>query len=411
MNKHDNHYDLIIVGAGLAGASLAALMAKQQFRVALLETHLPKSLLTPNIIQQDTRPLALNYASKQILHHVGIWSRIENVTPITQVLVSEQGRFGKLRFHAKDYELPALGYVVPFTQLHQLLYDDCTHANEVTVIPISQLTAIHCCDEGADVHITTHRGERVLHADLLVGADGSQSTTRKLQGLPVKQHHSGDQAWITTLTLRGSHQNIAHERFTSEGALALLPLFTKNQVRLVWTLPQSKWHEIKQWDTLTTENYINRSFSAYFGNLRLSQHSQTFPLEISIAEQVISPGFVLLGNAAHTIYPLAAQGFNLGLADAAALCEILVEARNSKQSLGSLATLSRYQDWRTPMQQWVSRTTWMMSLLFGLRLFVIGPCRSLGLLFTDLCPPLKQSLGKRFLGLSGRSSSSILTCK
>lgn len=418
----EDAYDVIIVGAGLVGVSLAIALAKQNFRIALLETHLPSAIVdaattqtakndTPTIdTKTDHRPLTLNYASQQILAHLGLWDSLRaTAAPIHQVIVSEQGHFGKLRFHAHDYQLPALGYVVSLTQLHQQLYQQAARSSCIHLICIKQVSAIHHSTSQVTVDIITGSKTRVLRAQLLVGADGSQSITRSLHGLRTHEYAANDQAFIATLTAMKPHQHIAYERFTSQGTLAILPLLKENQLRLVWTLTQLQWEEIESWSHEKREAYLNRNFSMALGSLHLDKTYQRLPLKIFLAKKLICPGFVLLGNAAHTIYPLAAQGFNLGLNDAAALCDVITDARQQNEWIGHLNVLERYVAWRQPQQEWIAHTTWGISQLFGLKLPFAGLCRSVGLLLTDLCPSLKNNLGQHLLGLSGQLPRLVIT--
>jgi len=393
-------YDIIIIGAGLIGTSFALSLQNKGLKIALLETHLPNF---DKSTEADTRPLSLAYSSQVILNTLGIWSELADLaTPIKEVHVSEQKRFGTIHFQAKEEHVKALGYVVPFDALRRVLYQRVAQQAGVTFVPIQALKHIQNSAVGTAVTIDTVEGEKTLGADLLIGADGTHSTTRQLLGIDVTKTDSDEVALTATLERSQPHQQLAYERFTSSGILALLPLRNPNQYRLVWTLQRTLADTVATWSNEKFAAFVHDSFHHRLDDIRVLERGQQFPLLMQLAREHICPGAVLLGNAAHTIYPLAAQGFNLGLRDAVTLSDVLLDAKTNGENWADMETLSRYQKWRRQDQHWITRLTNDISQLFELHVPLLGSLRSVGLLATDLLPPIKHRLAKRFMGMSGR---------
>ena len=391
-------YDVIIVGAGLVGASLALLLGQSGLKIAVVENHLPDFSTIGN--KSDYRPLTLNYSSQLLLAQLKIWPLLSaNACPIKEVVVSEQGRFGKVRFQAADFQLPALGYVVPIMEVHQKIYQTAAKLTNISFLSIQNLVHIDSREDEVTAVVMIQDKRVNLKASLLIGADGTHSHTRLLQNIAVDQIKLNQQALIFTLKLKENHRFVAYERFTKKGTLALLPLSDFQHIRLVWTLNHKILQEVSTWNPKQLLDYINSCFASFLGPIQFISQQQNLALEILVAKEQIKPGFVLIGNAAHTLYPLAAQGFNLGLADAAVLAEILILGWNKGQPLGELNLLKKYTDRRLSHQAWVNHFTFSLTQLFEIQLPLAGSLRSLTMTATDFLPIIKTMLGKRLLGL------------
>lgn len=389
-------FDVVIAGAGLAGCSLALALQQQGLKIALLEKHLPDFS-----DEQDNsfRPISLSHASVEICKTLGLWSSLSRLAaPIRQVRVSQQYAFGGLSFDAKDYHLDALGQVVPFKALHRALYQAISQQTGVSIVPINVIDSAE-----PNLVVQTAQGIKTFVASLLVAADGAQSTVRQLLNIPVTTRQKDEMALIARLDLASPHQSMAFERFCDQGILALLPLSAVNSYGFVWTMPSTKASEVKQWDDITLQQFISQQFGRRLPAIKSLDRGILWPLRTVIADQQIAEKSVLLGNAAHTIYPLAAQGFNLALRDVAALAEILVQALMSGQALGSQATLKKYCDWRLQEQKKIITLTSNIAGAATLKLPLASCMRGLGLLAVDLFPPLKRRIAELTLGLSGKS--------
>ncbi|WP_264435820.1 2-octaprenyl-6-methoxyphenyl hydroxylase [Coxiella endosymbiont of Dermacentor marginatus] len=402
-----NKLDLIIIGAGLIGTSLAVSISMQNhgLRIKILEHNLPNINLP---LQKDMRPIALSYASYQILRALGIWESLDPEScPIFTVHVSDQGALGTLCFRSSELGISALGYVVPFYKLQETLYQKAASQNNVEIIPITEILAIHCNNDMSSVNYMTVEGEKDIQASLLVAADGTQSTARRLLNIPIEEKNENEVALVASMELTKPHNQVAYERFTPQGTLAILPLFAQNQCRLVWSLSKQLADKVSQYSDTEFQDKIQKIFKNRLGDIKSLKRSKQFPLQLLVAKEQIRPSFVLLGNAAHTLYPIAAQGFNLGLRDAAALSELIVSTYQWHDPLIKIDILQEYIKWRKEDQDRIIRVTRNISQWFDLRLPLVNRVRGLGLLITELLPPIKNQLAKRLLGLSGRLPKSM----
>jgi 2-octaprenyl-6-methoxyphenol hydroxylase len=397
----DEHDDIVMIGAGLVGAGFLAALRNSDFRITVLETHVPG--LTEGAA--DSRPLSLTCSSQRILDTLGLWTALaDSAAPMMTVHVSEQSRFGVLRFSAAEAGVPALGYVVSSDSLQTALYEQAAQNPRVRFVPIQQLTGIeHRPENHHQVSAQTINGEKIFTAELIVAADGAHSTTRELAGIKAREQASGEFALTLELELSQPHQQTAYERFTREGVIALLPLRDPHRCRAVWILTGDTLAQVQAASDAQLAQSLRAAMNERLGDWRIVSRGKAFPLETVMAQEQIRPGLALLGNAAHTLYPLAAQGFNLGLRDAATLAQVLVDARQNHQAIGDESVLQRYVDWRLSDQRWISGLTSGVSQLFGCHLPGLGLLRGAGLLAADLLPPLKRRLAQRLMGLAGKA--------
>jgi 2-octaprenyl-6-methoxyphenol hydroxylase len=395
----NENYDLIISGAGLVGASLALALQNAPFKIAVLETHLPETL-SPHTL---TRPLSLSYGSQKILETLGIWQELsDHAQVITQVHVSEEKRLGALHFRAKEENVPALGYVVPANLLQKILYQRAAQISPVQFISMQKIIDVQQQEQGVSIKLQTIQGEKKLKTELLVVAEGTHSTTRELLGMQIQEQTNDWLALTATIEISQNHQSIAYERFIQQGVVAVLPLKNVYHCRVVWVLPQSFAQTTLDWSERQFIEFFQKTLPDCLGSWRILDRSRPFPLPKLKAKEQIRAGVVLLGNSAHTLYPLAAQGFNLGLRDAAALAELLINARQQQHNLGDKQVLQSYLDWRMNDQRWIRGLTNGASQLFDLQIPGLGLLRGIGLLAADLTPLLKHKLAKRLMGLSGK---------
>lgn len=392
--------DILLIGAGLVGTSLIVALKQQGLRIRVLEHHLPQVMTKT---ATDSRPVALSYGSQRILQSLGLWGNLAPLAcPISAVHVSNQGTLGRIHFAAQELQVPALGYVVPYDDLQQALYHQAANQEGVEFISSEEIISIHCDDLGGTVVAKTANGEQTFSAELLIATDGTRSTARKLLQIETAEKNDQEIAATALITLREPHQSVAYERFTDQGTLALLPLSDAKKYRLVWTLSQTAADELTNKTNTQIIDEIQQIFHNRLPSIVDFQWDHRYPVTTVIAKEKIRPSFVLLGNAAQTIYPLAAQGFNLALRDVAVLSEVLIEARAAQQLLGDLSVLRKYVDWRSGDQQRTIGITRQINNLFGYHWPLANRARGLGLLATDLILPLKKRLAWQLMGLSGR---------
>ncbi len=382
--------NIVIAGAGLVGLSFALCMKARGLSIQILETHLPE-IITQS--QTDSRPISLSFGSVRILKALGVWDALEKVAcPILSVHVSEQGRFGTTCFSAQEQNVPALGYVVPFAQLQSALYREAASQPDIEITSIQSIQTIQTDENGVILEINLRHEKYRPNANLFIAADGTYSKCRDLLGISHTEKNHGDVARIYQLQLSENHDHTAYERFTKQGVLAILSLYEKNKAQLVWTITPRIAKKINDWDDEKILLFLQDAFE---GRLAISnaKKSAEFPLKTIIAEKQIAPSAVLLGNAAHTIYPVAAQGFNLGLHDAALLSDCI-----RRDAIYHVSDLQKYETQVSAHQQKIFCITDQLISLFDLPL--MGGLRGLGLFTTDLMSPLKNNLAKRTMGIA-----------
>lgn len=390
--------DIVIIGAGLVGTATAVVMNALGFSSILLEQHIPIS----DHQSEDSRPLALSYGSYRILDTLKVMDQLAEASPIREVQVSSQGTLGGLHFRARDFGVSALGYVTQFPMLQRALYRMATNAAAITSVSIRNITDIEILSDSVTVTAETETGARCFKGALLIAADGAHSFVRQYLNIKTEMSDHEEVALTALLECASPHQAIAEQRFTEWGVIGLLPLYNLLNYRLVWTMSSSQASEIASWTDDKKKSVLNHIFSDRIAKIINIHWGQNYPVKTVIAKKSIAPPVVLVGNAAQTLYPVAAQGFNLALRDIAILADVLQDARWQGLPLGSPTVLANYGDWRAPDQKRAVRLTECISDLFGLDIPGLNAFRGLGLLGADLFWPIKKRLGQTLMGIAGR---------
>jgi 2-octaprenyl-6-methoxyphenol hydroxylase len=391
-----SRFNIAIVGGGLVGASLAlALQAGAKARgwkIVLIEPFAPGETWQPSY---DARSSALSFGARRIYERLGLWQQISRrAEPILQIQVSDQGRFGATRLSAMEEGVPALGYVVENAWLGQCLWA----ALDNDVISWRVPAEVQSMQAVADGYRVTLNDETELECDLAILADGGRSSLREQLGIAVHQRPYDQSALIANITPSEAHCGQAFERFTEEGPMALLPL-PENRCALVWTRTGNDTRRLAALDDRSFLDELQGVFGYRLGTLRQVGARHVYPLALIEAQEQIRSNLVILGNAAHSLHPIAGQGFNLSLRDADALAETLLD---SDAPLGDLATLQAYRDRQRMDQQLTVGFSDKVTRLFGSKQSVIATGRNLGLLGLDLLPPAKRWFARQAMGLGTR---------
>jgi 2-octaprenyl-6-methoxyphenol hydroxylase len=403
MPNNNSHYDLIIIGGGMVGASLACALGSQQLRIAMVEAVAFKAESQPSY---DDRAIALSFGTHKIFNGIGVWRYlVPHVTPIKHIHVSEQGAFGVTRLHHNDEGVEALGYVATARDIGRALISQLRTLNNVDIISPAQLTDLHIDDD--NVTVTVNKGKKALTitSTLLVAADGGQSTTRELLGIAVSKTDYQQSAVIANVSCQQPHQHIAFERFTPNGPLAVLPMSMngdEHRCSIVWTQPRNNVEAIIELDEQNFLAKLQQSFGNRLGRFLKVGKRSVYPLYLMHVQEQIRPRVALIGNAAHTLHPIAGQGFNLGLRDVAALAEIIVNAHDAQTDIGDLAVLQHYAQWRKADHKHIIGFTDTLVRVFSNHFFPLQTARTAGLLALDTFPPAKHVLAKHTMGLAGR---------
>jgi 2-octaprenyl-6-methoxyphenol hydroxylase len=398
-------YDVIIAGGGMVGASLAHALAGGGLRVAVVE---PVPLTAAAQPSYDDRAIALAYGTRRILEGLGVWAAIApHAEPIRRVHVSDRGHFGFTHLDARDEDADALGYVVTARDLGAaLLAPLAERADLLCPARVAdfevELDHVRVTLEpvGSDTSVGAPSPARSITARLLVAADGGRSAIRERLGIAQRHHAYGHHAVVANVTPSLPHQGVAFERFTETGPLALLPM-TQNRCGLVWTARDADLADVLALDDRAFLAALQERFGFRLGRFVAVGRRSHYPLELRLAETQVLDRVAIIGNAAHTVHPIAGQGFNLGIRDVAMLADVLVEADRTGRDLGALAVLTDYEAARRRDQRTVALATDVLARLFTNPLGPLRVARNLGMTVLDALPPAKHLLARVGMGLAG----------
>ena len=412
--KREKPYDIVIAGGGMIGTSLALALAPLGLRTAVVEAVPRRAAAQPSF---DDRTTALSRSSQRMFQAMGLWDRIAAAaTPILRIHVSDRGRFGFSRIDAEQQGVEALGYVVINRVLGSVLQTAFDDLGCVEMHCPARIIAAQSSREEARVTVEAERGKaRELCSRLLVVADGANSSVRRMLGIDVKQVAYGQRAVIGNLQPEKPLQHVAYERFTAEGPIALLPM-ADDRAGFVWTVGEHDAERVLDLDDEAFLAELQHAFGNRLGEFAKVGKRTAYPLALSKASRLTTQRAVLVGNAAHGLHPVAAQGFNLGLRDVAALCDCIADARHlasEPDESGELAAvesfdcgapliLQRYSSWRRGDQQKLVGFTDGLVRLFGDSRGPVRALRNIGMLGFDLIPGVRSLFAKHTMGLAGK---------
>lgn len=407
--KQTNEYDLIIVGAGMVGASLALGLFRhgaKDLKVALIEAR------EPNISSEssfDDRNLALSLSTHRILSAFGLWSDLQAmVTPIERIHVSEQHRFAAVRMNADMLGLPALGYALKARDLGHVLIQHLGKISVLDFICPAKVIEVEHGSSSISVLVERDGKDERLKANLLVLADGSLSKTRDMLGFQMRQKDYSQGAIVSNVSTQRPHHFTAYERFNQEGPLALLPS-GEERCGLVFTVGNKNLDRYMNMDDGEFIQAVEDRFGRRLGRfIRLGKRT-SYPLRMLVSETPYKGRVLLLGNSAHSIHPNMAQGFNLGLRDVAGLIEVINEMSQQKKDIGSEECLQSYQSLRQDDQDRVIKLTDGLASTFYNDDLVKSALRNIGLLVTDLLPGIKKHVMYTAMGIKGRQPQLVRT--
>lgn len=401
VNSGASQVDVAIVGGGLVGASLALALAPTGLKTALIEGVAPDANAQPSF---DDRTTALGNGTRRSFEALGIWSQVApKAAPIRRIHVSDAGRFGFARLEASEHGIDAFGYVVTNRVLGTALRAAMTALPDLELRMPAKCTGV-ALHEG-DVELATEPAASPLRARLVVAADGADSKVRTAAGLVATLEDYRQVAIVSHVRSSRPADGTAYERFTPEGPFAVLPLFD-GAYGVVWTLAPEAAERVL---ALSDKDYLaalQGEFGWRIGRLLSVGQRNAYPLRLSRAETLTGQRVVLIGNAAQGLHPVAGQGFNLGLRDAATLAELLAEAvrrDGSRADVGSPAILREFASRRVADRDGVTRFTDGLVKLFGDTRPGVPLLRDLGLLLFDLSPTAKQALSRLSWGFAGRT--------
>jgi len=390
--------DVAIVGSGLVGSALACALDGSGLSVTLIEAQAPQSPAGGVGNALDRRNLALAKRSVETLSRLGVWSQAATQsTAIRDVHVSRRGDFAKLRLAAGDLGLEAFGHTVPAPVLGEALQTRLGACAQLQRLQPATLADWHEDASELRLDIETADGDCSLTARVLVAADGTDSKTRERAGIGVARHDYAQTAIVGNVSLDREHGGRAFERFLDDGLVAMLPLAGR-ACGFVWAMPADQARLAMDCDDTGFLGGLQDVFGSRLGAFRRLGKRQAWPLRAVTANQLTAPRLVLVGNAAQTVHPVGAQGFNLGLRDAVTLAEVLVTAHNEVRDIGCVDTLERYARRRQPDREATVATSDALVALFGSSNGMLRIARSAALAAAERIPLLKRGLARRGMG-------------
>lgn len=401
--------DIIIVGAGVAGASFAAILKDSGIRCALVETEVfthavgDDTTLNPGI-NSDTnispRVLALSHASKNILQCVGAWDEIPTncIGLFRKMHVWDEHGLGEVNFNSADISESVMGYIVEQMVVEGALEMVLNKTEHLSWFRPSKAKLLGY--EGDKICLSLDDG-RQLSAKLLIAADGQSSTIRRLARINFKTHTYHQYALICVVETEHPHGEVARQRFLRNGPLAFLPMNGVNQCGVIWSTTPEHAAELQTMDTAMFSKLLAEAFDYQAGSILKIGTRATFPLARARAETYCRPRIALVGDAAHRIHPLAGQGANLGLLDVASLAELVLQAKEKGRDIGTWSVLRKYERWRKGENSTMMMVVEGFKYLFENKTELVSCLRNAGMDMFDSIRPIKHEVMKRGMGLEG----------
>ncbi|MBE2897549.1 2-octaprenyl-6-methoxyphenyl hydroxylase [Pasteurellaceae bacterium 20609_3] len=396
--RNSQHYDVVIIGGAMSGATLALMLAQAKLRVAVVEQHLPKAHHDGGF---DARCIALSHGSMQLLNRVrgaqcSLLGAVRgDLCGIEQIHISDQGHSGMVTLEAAKLNLRALGAVVPLARMGEVLMRFINAQENIDYLAPASVERVDYLADSVQVTLTD--GSQ-LDSQLLVAADGTHSRTARAAGIGLETLSDyGQSAVIANVKTELPHQHRAFERFTANGPVALLPMHD-NVMSLVWCERQARAEALMAASEPHFLSELQRAFGWRLGKLEHVSPRFCYPLKLQKAQLLHAQRLVLVGNAAQTLHPIAGQGFNLGLRDIATLAVMLGQAHAQGQDLGASALLSDYARARENDKTRIMQLTDSLVSIFANPLLPFAVGRNLGLGWLACNRTLRQHFIKPTLG-------------
>jgi 2-polyprenylphenol 6-hydroxylase len=381
-------FDIVIIGGGLVGASLAVALKESDLKIALIESHLPLTL--PADASWDSRIYAISPGSAAFLQDYGVWQMLDKarITPVHDMAVFGDDNAARLDFSAYDLGVSELAYIVENRQLQINVWNALTAANKnIKIFCPAQCASFTWHESHIDVQLTDGS---LLQSALVVGADGANSWVRKQAGIEVARHAYQQVGVVANFSTELTHHNVAYQWFMRDGVLALLPMPGK-QVSMVWSANDEKANQLQQLSDAALCQQVAEASCYTLGKMQLVTPPAGFPLNFVHVKSLVKPRLVLIGDAAHGIHPLAGQGVNLGMRDTRQLVATLT-ARELQTDCGDYMLLRRFERARKEDILAMEFVTDGLQKLFNNNNPTLSRLRNLGFEITNHLPLLKNRL-------------------
>jgi 2-octaprenyl-6-methoxyphenol hydroxylase len=391
-------YDLAIVGGGIIGNTLAVALQNSGLRVVSIESQ------AQSVSISKGRAYVLSMLSGRIFEGLGIWNQIlPQITQFSQIQISDADYAGVVKLYPQDLGTETLGYAASHEVLLTALQAKLQTAPNITVMCPAQVMQIDYTATDAEISIQTPASDTPLkiRASLVIAADGAKSSLRDRAGIETTGWNYWQSCITATIKPEYHHQNIAYERFWYDGPIGVLPL-ADGRCQVVWTLPHQQAEQLRDLPVSEFLRQLEHCTGGLLGKLELDSQRWLFPVKLMQSKQYIAPRLALIGDAAHCCHPVAGQGMNLGIRDAAALAQVLVAAHQAGEDIGSKAVIQRYANWRKPENWVILAFTDFLDRVFSTQILPIVTIRRFGLLLLDRVPVFKYLALKLMTGLAGK---------
>ena len=397
MSTTEKCVDVVIVGGGMVGATMACALGGMNIRVILLEagdinTELPAAGF-------ELRVSAITRASQKLFEMLGVWQGIieRRVSPFRDMHVWDASGDGVIHFDSADIGEACLGHIIENNVIVSALYERLRAFENIEVITNNHVTSINNAAENASLAL---KDGSLIKTRLVIAADGGRSAIRQQAGISVRGWDYDHSALVTYVKTEHAHQDTAWQRFLPTGPLAFLPL-PQGYSSIVWSTQPEHAMRLCNMPEQEFSSELESAFDSTLGKIESVGPRATFPLRFFVANEFIQSRLALIGDAAHTVHPLAGQGVNLGLADVATLAEVLHDAIQNKKDIGQVSVLRRYERWRKADSLPLLVSMDSFKRLFGSDIPAVRWLRNLGLTLTHRITPLKNTIVRTAMGLDG----------
>ncbi len=390
-------FDVVIAGGGMVGLALACSLSGSGLRIAVLENQQPDDTPLPEI--PGVRVSAINAASERLLQHIGAWDNIiaQRANPYQGMEVWDRDSFGKIAFRSDEYGFSHLGHIIENQVIHRALWQRAEQLNDIELLAPAQLKNVAWGENEA--FITLEDG-RMLTTRLVVGADGAHSWLRQHADIPLTFWDYRHHALVATIRTDEAHQSVARQVFHGEGILAFLPLSDAHLSSIVWSVEPEEAKRLAALSDAEFNKVLASTFDLRLGVCEVVSERQTFPLTGRYARSFAAQRLALIGDAAHTVHPLAGQGVNLGFMDVAELASEIKRLQREGKDFGQHMYLRRFERKRK------HSAAVMLAGMQGFRELFAGNnpakklLRDIGLTLADSLPGVKPKLLRQAMGLN-----------